>query len=238
MPRLLVLQHVAVEHPGILREFMRADGIEWDTVELDCGETIPPLAGYAGLIVMGGPMDTWEEDLHPWLVAEKSAIREAVVERQLPYLGVCLGHQLLAAALGGHVGKAARSEVGVMPVGLTPSGKRHPLLAGFADAFDCLQWHGAEVVVAPPGAQVLAQSPACRVQALACGPRALGIQFHVEVLPQTVDEWYAIPTYAEALHRNLGQDGVPAFKQAAVREMANFNRMARVLYDNWRRVAF
>ena len=86
-PRLLVFQHLNVEHPGVFRDFMREDGIEWQAVELDRGEPIPDLSDYDGLWVMGGPMDVWEEEQYPWLKAEKAAIREAVVDRQMPFLG-------------------------------------------------------------------------------------------------------------------------------------------------------
>ena len=91
--KFLVFQHIDIEHPGIFRDFMRADGIAWDTVELDEGDPIPQLEGYDALISMGGPMDVFEEDAHPWIADEKVAIREAVAERDMPFLGVCLGHQ-------------------------------------------------------------------------------------------------------------------------------------------------
>ena len=103
--RALVFQHIKIEHPGVFRDFLDADGIRWDAVELDEGEAIPSLADYDLLWVMGGPMDTFEEDIHPWLVAEKEAIREAVAVRGLPFIGFCLGHQLLADAMGGEVGR-------------------------------------------------------------------------------------------------------------------------------------
>jgi GMP synthase-like glutamine amidotransferase len=230
--RFLVFQHIAIEHPGIFRDFFAADGIAWDAVELDAGEAIPPLDGYDALWVMGGPMDVWEQDQHPWLAAEQQAIREAV-GRGLPYMGVCLGHQLLAAALGGKVGKAARAEVGILDVELTEAGGRDPLFAGFEPRFKALQWHGAEVAEPPPGAVVLARSPLCAVQALRSGRHAYGMQYHTELTPATVGEWSQVPAYACALDQTLGPGALPRFEADARRHMADFNRDSRRLYDNF-----
>lgn len=234
--RFLVFQHIDVEHPGVLRDFMAADGIEWDAVELDAGEEIPPLDGYDALIVMGGPMDVWQENEHPWLVAEKAAVREAVAERGLPYLGICLGHQLLADALGGEVGPMEGSEVGVMPVELTAEGRADPLLQDFAERFLCLQWHGAAVKRPPAGATVLASSPLCANQAMRVGGNAYGFQYHVEVTEQTVSDWAAIPEYERSLRDTLGPDGLARFKTDMDGALPQFNAAARRLYDSFKAV--
>jgi GMP synthase-like glutamine amidotransferase len=236
VPDILVFQHVAVEHPGILRDFLRADGLTWRAVELDEGESIPDLGEFRALILMGGPMDVWEEDRYPWLRDEKAAIREAVLQRRMPVLGICLGHQLLAEALGGEVGKAARPEVGLMDVERTEAGRKSDLLSGLPERILCLQWHGAEVKRAPEGAQVLASSPVTAIQAFAAFDRALGIQFHVEITPATVAEWAAIPAYAAALEQTLGAGAVASLEREAAARMAALNRTARVFYENFRKV--
>jgi len=235
MKRVLVFQHVDVEHPGIFRDFLANDGHGYDVVELDAGDPIPPLDGYAALWVMGGPMDVWEVEAHPWLAAEQAAIREAVVDRALPFLGFCLGHQLLGAALGGTVGKAAAAEVGVMPVALTPEGAASPYLEGLPATFDVLQWHGAEVGTPPPGARVLASSPRCAVQAMSVGTRAFSMQFHVEITATTVADWNAIPAYGEALVRILGTAGAADLARDAEAAMPAFNTLAARVYTNWKR---
>ena len=148
--RIFALQHVAVEHPGIFRDFWAEAGHELVQVELDAGEAIPPLEEFDLMVVMGGPMDVWQEAEHPWLVPEKAAIRRWVLELDRPFLGICLGHQLLAEALGGVVGPmTAPPEVGLVDVRLTEAGRVDPVLAGFPAVVETFQWHGAEVTRPP-----------------------------------------------------------------------------------------
>ncbi len=233
---VLVFQHIVIEHPGVFRDFLREDGLEWTAVELDEGESIPDLGAYDALWVMGGPMDVWEDDAYPWLEPERAAIREAVVDRKMPFFGFCLGHQLLAQALGGEVGPAAEPEIGVMEVELTKAGRSSPIFEGVPAVHSCLQWHGAEVLRAPPGAQTLAASPACAIQALGFAGRAFSIQYHIEITGDTVPQWGTVPAYEEALERAMGEGALSAFEAKAAASMAALNRNARCIYDNFMRI--
>ncbi len=235
--RILVLQHAREEHPGAFRSLLREDGHEWQAVELDEGEEAPSLEGFDALWVLGGPMDVWEEDLHPWLAGEKEMIREAVSGKGMPFLGLCLGHQLLAEALGGKCGKAAKPEIGVMGVSLTEEGAESVFLDGMPESFDCLQWHGAEVQELPPGGAALASSPLCRVQAMSWGPRAFSVQFHVEVEPDTVETWATIPAYSEALDGAYGPGGAKRLAEECAASSEAFGRMTERVYINWMHAA-
>ena len=233
--KFLVFQHVACEHPGSLRALMAREGITWDAVELDEGEPIPDLNGYDALWVMGGPMDVWDVDEHPWLIAEKAAIRRWVQEMKKPYLGLCLGHQLLADALGGTCGPIRPAEVGVMEVELTAVGCKDPLMQGLPATQKCLQWHGVHVAQPPEGAVVLASSPACPVQAMRVGQNAWSTQYHVEVEPDTVDNWAAIPTYHDALISVMGTGGLDKMRDQAAASMPDFLSGAEKIFENFMR---
>ena len=232
-PQVLALEHMPGGHPGLFLELMRADGIACREVRLDRGEPIPDLAAYDGLIVMGGPMDVWQEAEHPWLREEKEAIREAVLGRDMALLGICLGHQLLADALGGKVVLMAEPEIGPFEVELDGAAGRS-LLAGLAARAQVLQWHAAEVERPPDGARILARSPGCAVQAMQVGERALGLQFHAEVTESLLDEWLAEPANADALVRHLGAGGPERFRAGACARMAAFEAVARRIYDRFR----
>jgi len=212
---------------------MRLASDSWDTVKLDNGEPIPPLEAYDALISMGGPMDVFDEDEHPWLITEKAVIREAVLKRNMPFLGVCLGHQLLAEAVDGVVERMAEPEVGLMEVSLTRAGRADPLFDGVTDPITCLQWHGCEIGAMPKSSEALAASSRCAVQAIRIGQHAYGLQFHVELTADTVMEWAEVPAYRESLEHVLGIGALAHLDSAITAKLPDLNTTARRIYKNF-----
>jgi len=228
--RIVVFQHLACEHPGIWRDFIREDGIEVATVELDAGETIPSLDDADALLVFGGPMNVDDEEQYPWLRRETAVIREAALGGK-PILGVCLGGQLLAKALGAVVTKNPEPEVGLLDVDLTEAGASDPLFADWPRRAPVVQWH-SDTFALPQGAIHLASSPTCRNQAFRYGERAYGLQFHPEVTADMVAEWGDVPEYAEAMRQIQTRVGGDPFARVMTEAPALALR-ARSLYDNF-----
>jgi len=231
--RILVLQHVKEEHPGIFRKFLKEDGHEWVPFHLQEETTLPNIENFDALWVMGGPMDVWEEDIYPWLKEEKKFIQDAVVEKGIPYLGLCLGHQLLGEVLGGKVRKAKVPEIGVCKVHLTEDGLSGVLFDGISETMNCLQWHGAEVTDIPHDVQILATSKECQIQAIKWGNKAYSLQFHLEVEEDTVSSWAKLDAYAEALKKALGPNGVEILDRDCRLNIKGFEESAERVYINW-----
>lgn len=237
MKKALIFQHMDHDTPGRFLDYFVEDGIAPHAIRLWEGQAIPSLEGFDLMFVLGGAMDVWETDENPWLVAEKQAIREWVMDRAKPYIGLCLGHQLLANSLGGEVAPARESEVGVHEVEVNGAAERHPLFAGLGGSHKVMQWHHAEVKVPPKEATVLASSPRAEVQAIAVDNHALGMQFHAEFSPQTVASWESLPTYVAALERELGAGAYGKVSSEAYPLMPKMSAMTRRIYDNFKRAS-
>jgi GMP synthase-like glutamine amidotransferase len=227
--RALAFQHMDDEPPGLFGEFIQARGMKLDVVMLHRDESIPSLAPYDLLLVMGGAMDVWEEDANPWLVAEKQAIREWALVRHRPFFGVCLGMQLLAEALGGKIGLSREAEVGVGEVNVN---SQHPLTRGLPHVIRMMQWHHAEVTALPTGAEVLASSAITPVQIMAAQGCLVGTQFHGELTPALVARWAYIPQYIEWLEQALGTGAYDRVCAQALPLMPTMRKTSLTMFNN------
>jgi GMP synthase (glutamine-hydrolysing) len=186
--RVLVLQHEWNDGPGYLGEALERCGASLEVVRLDQNEPIPDHLRYDMLLVMGGEMNVYAEDEHPWLIDETRIIRQAVDDDRA-VLGVCLGGQLLAKALDARVHLAGAREIGLVPIALTDEGRADPLFADLPTP-EAVEWHDDTFDI-PIDAVRLASSAACANQAFRYGRRAYGLQFHPEVSPDMLASWRA-----------------------------------------------
>ncbi len=180
--RAHVLQHVSFEGPARIADWLTAENYDFTTTRFDKSQAPPDLDGIQLLIVMGGPMSVKDELEFPWLIEEKQFIRNAI-ERGVPVLGICLGAQLIANALGASVFPNAQKEIGWFPVEGVSDG--HAETFAFPKALTVFHWHG-ETFDLPAGARHLARSVACENQAFQYGSSVIGLQFHLEMSPKSI----------------------------------------------------
>jgi len=206
---VLVVQHEDGCPPARLGTWLVDAGADLDVRRPYVGEELPvDLTGHDAMVVLGGAMGAGDDAVHAWLTATKQLVRAAVRDG-VPTIGVCLGHQLIAAALGGTVGRAPRGrQVGVYDVGWTAAASTDPLLSGFATPRRALQWNEDLVLEPPPGAVLLAATARGEVQAMRFAPTVWGVQWHPEATPEIVRSWAAHEPGPRA------DEGVAAVEQA------------------------
>jgi len=234
---ILVLQHINIEDPGFIKDLMIKDGVNITTIELDEGEKIPNnLNFFDGMLCMGGPMDTWMEKDYPWLIEEKKKIKEFVVDLNKPYLGFCLGCQLLGEVIGGKVVKTNNPEIGMLDVNFLDEKKKDILFADFPQKITSLQWHSYEVQELEKNKDVtlIASSKETKYQIFRYKNNAYGIQFHIEIKDTTVNDWGCVPEYKSALENQLGQGALEKFDKEAKENMKNMNNYSKILYTKFK----
>ena len=234
---ILVLQHINIEDPGFIKDLMIKDGVNITTIELDEGEKIPNnLNFFNGMLCMGGPMDTWMEKDYPWLIEEKKKIKEFVVDLNKPYLGFCLGCQLLGEVIGGKVVKTNNPEIGMLDVNFLDEKKKDILFADFPQKITSLQWHSYEVQELEKNKDVtlIASSKETKYQIFRYKNNAYGIQFHIEIKDTTVNDWGCVPEYKSALENQLGHGALEKFDKEAKENMTNMNNYSKILYTNFK----
>ena len=236
---IIILQHIKIEDPGYIKDLMLADNFNLTTIELDQGEKIPKdLTKFDGMFCMGGPMDTYMEEQYPWLIEEKKRIKEFVVDLKKPYLGFCLGCQLLGEVIGGKVVKSNPAEVGIMDINFSNNKKTDKLFFEFPDKIKSLQWHSYEVqeIDNIKDVTLIASSPVTKYQIFKYQNHAYGIQFHIEIKNTTVNEWGCVPEYKKALEDQLGPGALMKFDDSAKKNMKDMNDYSKSLYKNFKRI--
>ncbi len=222
--RFHYIQHVPFEGPGVILSWALGQGFTISSTRAWLGEAFPSVDNFDWLLIMGGPMSVGDEDMYPWLAEEKARIREAV-EKEKKVIGICLGAQLIAAAMGSPVYGNAFREIGWFPLKASADAVHLPL-TGLLDGLTAFHWHG-DTFSLPEGATLLCSSEACANQAFMLGKSVLALQFHLEV-----DE-LAVEGMLEEMSRELnperyvmGREGIMAGR---VYLKANHRRMFALL---------
>ena len=237
--KAIVLQHIKIEDPGYIKDLMLADGWNLTTIELDEGDKIPKnLNEFNAMLCMGGPMDTWMEKEFPWLVEERLRIKEFVLDMEKPFLGFCLGCQLLGEVVGGQVVKSSVPEIGILDVSFSEDKKQDRLFSSFPNKIKALQWHSYEVknIEKNKNVTLLASSSSTKYQIFKYKKHAYGIQFHIEVKNNTVSDWGCVPEYKSALEKQLGKGALEKFDKEAKINIAAMNKYSSILYKNFKEI--
>ena len=225
MSRILVCQHVAFELLGTLNLLLRCSGVRIKYVNFGRDpEARPSLDGYRGLVVLGGPMSVNDTEHHPHLATEVELIGQAL-ERGLPVLGICLGAQLIARALGAEVRPGPEKEIGWYDVSLTPEARADPLFAHFGPSEKIFQWHG-DTFDLPEGAVRLASTPACPNQAFRFGENVYGLQFHLEVDQDLIERWLSVPVHLAELAELVGRVDPDRIRRETAAHIGRLRRLS------------
>ncbi len=231
-PKILVFQHVPFEPLGTLDPQLKEFGFRIRYVNfIRQPKAWPALDKYQALIVLGGPMNSDQIDSYPNLVTEVEIIREAV-ERDMSVLGICLGAQLLAKALGGEVSRNAVREIGWYDVELTGEGSKDPVLSAFAEHQEVFQWH-EDGISLPPGAIHLAGSDLSPVQAFRYGEHAYGFQFHLEASRSLIDRWLTVPVHQAILDEERGQFDAHSIRARTEDAIEPLQALSRETFSRW-----
>ncbi|HOY10904.1 MAG TPA: type 1 glutamine amidotransferase, partial [Candidatus Omnitrophota bacterium] len=209
---ILYVKHIGLEGPETLGAFLARQGFSSRTIEAWDGEPFPEdLSGIEAVVSLGGPMNVYEEEKYPFLKQDHRFIQQ-VLQEGVPFLGICLGAQLLAKASGAKVSRAREEEIGFFSIRLTEDGVKDPLLQGAPLDLEVFQWHGDTFDI-PAQSAWLIRGAGCPHQAFRVGRCAYGLQFHIEVTGKNIREWSEAYWEGDAVHRRKKDEMLSRYDQ-------------------------
>ena len=231
---ILFVKHIDIEGPGTLDGFLKTKGITFKTVDVSKGESLPQDIGeFKAIVILGGPMNVYEEDKYPFLRSEDLLIKDALT-KDIPIMGLCLGAQLIAKAVGASVSTAKEKEIGWYYVNLTSQGMEDPMFRGLGNEFKVFQWHGDTFAIPDNGAH-LAFSKACANQVFRYNDNVYGLQFHLEVTKEMVREW--LDAYSDEILSLNGLVSRDDILKRAEEFAETYYKQAEIFYGNFLKIA-
>jgi len=234
MKRVLALQFCWDDPPAYLGDIMQEHNIPYETVEVD-KNPVPDPTEYDAILAMGGLQHVGEDEKYPYLVDVESMILKAV-KQDIPYLGICLGGQLLAHALGAPVKKHSITPLGFFEVYRTAMGKDDPLFHGLPESMQVFHWH-EDTFDIPQEAVQLACNAQTENQAFRFGHHAYGTQYHIEIIPEMIDLWFHFPEYRQEIVNALGEDAVDNYVSQKADIFPLYRQHSRTMFENFLRIA-
>ncbi len=232
--KALVIQQTHNDPPGRLAEILTRRGWELDVRLMENNDTVPEvLDGYRCLIVLGGPMNVDDFQGHPYLRLERNLVKKALLV-DFPFLGICLGAQMLARAAGYSVFRNRGVEKGWYPVEATREGQADPILRGIPTRFEVFHWHD-DMYELPLGASLLVTAETCSTQVVGLGKKAYGFQFHLEATEEIIVHW--VNQYPEEIIAVHGASGPPEVIRQTAEKMAGYHEICTAIIENFLKIA-
>ncbi len=236
--KIIVLQHVEHEDLENIENFFPSNKFEFTKIKFFKNEKIPKkLENFAMMIVLGGPMDTWMEKKYPWLINEKKSIKEFVINLRKPFLGICLGCQLLGEVLGAEIRKSKNPEVGIYEVNSNKIVDEDKIFNFLPKKFEVLQWHSYEVKKKQDeNFKILASSKNTSIQLFKYREHAYGMQFHLEIKSDTIERWCKINSNKKYLKKNFDNENMSKLIKIPKAKIQSIENLCKRFVGNFCRI--